>query len=250
MKMSDNTVEFRNNILIKCTIICDTGMHIGGLKDNIGIGGTDSPVILGVNNAGKRVPIIPGSSIKGKMRSLMELAEGKTDGGVCKCSDLECAICTIFGRGANDSLGNGPTRLIVRDAYPTEDTYNRWNRHESIVHGTEVKGENTLNRVTSEAKPRFIERVPAFSEFALELVYGVYTEKDEEQLKYVLNAMSMLEDSYIGGSGSRGYGKIHFANIEAMKKSKSDYKSGGGGTSYLSCDDVKSAIKMLESKVE
>lgn len=103
-----------------------TGLHIGGSTTTIEIGGKDNPVI---KHPITKVPYIPGSSIKGKMRSLLEWKLGKlnTDrnsndfGNVHKwCNDKECPICVIFGTSAEEA-GIGPTRLIVRDAVLDEN---------------------------------------------------------------------------------------------------------------------------------
>lgn len=221
-------VEFEENYRISGEIVCKTGLHVGGSADTLGIGGSDSPVIL---DRLRNIPYIPGSSLKGKMRSALELKYSgkwldKSGGEVHKCTDLNCDLCTTFGRGATDKIKSGPTRLIVRDAYPTEKTTLSWKDKEGIAHGTEIKGENFLNRITSMADPRIIERVPAGSIFAFEMVFSVYSPDDRARLKLVLEAMTLLEDSYLGGSGTRGYGKIEFSNISISVKNPDAYREG------------------------
>ena len=181
--MTDD-IRFQRNILIGGILVCDTGMHIGGVKESMEIGGTDSPVILDPRT---NLPIIPGSSIKGKMRSLIELqGEYLLKGGEPhSCDKTDCNLCIVFGRGATE-VKSGPTRLIVRDAHPTKKTRDWWDRSEDMVHGTEIKGENRINRITSAADPRFIERVPARSEFEFEMIYSAYQTNDfPERLKLV-----------------------------------------------------------------
>ncbi|MCK5109591.1 MAG: type III-A CRISPR-associated RAMP protein Csm3 [Methanosarcinales archaeon] len=244
--MVDN-IAFQKNILIRGTIVCDTGMHIGGVKESMEIGGTDSPVIL---DPLTNLPIIPGSSIKGKMRSLIELqGEYALDdsGNLHFCEDPDCNLCIVFGRGAPEAVKSGPTRLIVRDAHPTKEAQDRWDRSEDLVHGTEIKGENRINRITSAADPRFVERVPAGSEFGFEMIYSVYQTNDfPERLKLVFEGMHLLEDNYIGASGSRGYGKMRFKDIELKQKTKEDYMNGDGWAAVDDTGELKTTQAILK----
>jgi CRISPR-associated protein Csm3 len=222
-------------------------MHIGGVKESMEIGGTDNPVILDPRT---NRPIIPGSSIKGKMRSLIELqGEYALDdrGNLHFCDDPDCDLCIVFGRGATEDVESGPTRLIVRDAHPTEGTCDWWGRNEDLIHGTEIKGENWINRITSEAVPRFIERVPAGSEFEFEMIYSVYQTNDfPERLKLVFEGMHLLEDNYIGASGSRGYGKMRFKDIELKQKTKNDYISGDDWETVNGTDRIGTTQGLLK----
>ncbi len=243
--MADGVI-FQKNILIKGVLVCDTGMHIGGVKESMEIGGTDSPVILDPRT---HFPIIPGSSIKGKMRSLIEL-QGEyriIDGNLHSCDKADCDLCIVFGRGATEEVKSGPTRLIIRDSPPSKKTSEWWKRTEDIVHGTEIKGENQINRFTSAAIPRFIERVPAGSEFGFEMIYSVYQGKDfPDRLKLVFNGMHLLEDNYIGASGSRGYGKIQFKDIQLKQKTKNDYIRGIDWKDIDNTGELTTTVKILE----
>jgi len=209
-------LDFRKNIIIGGKILCRTGLHIGGMKGELEIGGVEAPVIIDPRT---RIPVIPGSSLKGKMRALLELRDKKysNDGSPHahgeKCGDPNCTICTIFG--SSEDIQRGPTRLIVRDAFMNE-------RPEM-----EIKAENVINRLTGKAEhPRFSERVPADSEFTLDMVYSIYTDNDIENLRMVFESMSLLEDNYLGGSGSRGYGKVEFKDMSLSVKTKEDYLRG------------------------
>lgn len=218
---------FKANIIIRGKIELLTGMHIGGSKDKMEIGGVDSPVIRNPQN---RLPYIPGSSLKGKLRSLLEYSLGvvSEDGGVSNDERL----VRIFGSSADDTKGIGPTRLIVRDAVPDKKTIEMWKKIDSELLYTEYKPENTINRITSAANPRFIERVVAGSYFDFEMIYGVYqldetfnVEEINEDLKNLLLSLRLLENSFIGGSGSRGYGKIKFHILKPVQTIKvEDYK--------------------------
>ena len=237
-------LNFEMNILIKGKIVCETGLHVGGVAETTEIGGTDSLVILDrLNN----IPIIPGSSLKGKMRALIELKDGLYNGhgGVHSCTGIDCPICLIFGRGATEDVEAGPTRLIVRDAVPTDETRKEWEKNEDLVHGTEIKGENWINRITSKAHPRFVERVPAGSKFDFEMVYSIYQKGDSDRLKTLFEGMCLLEDNYLGASGTRGYGKIRFEDLEFKQKTKQDYQEGNDWKVVEGAKELKTPSAIL-----
>ena len=232
------------NVIITGKIRTVTGLHIGGNKGELKIGGTDNPIIA--DNDGR--PYIPGSSLKGKMRSLLEFSLGKVkeDGSVHSCGDENCPICTIFGTSYEDFM-NGPTRLIVRDA--------RLPKGEKPE--VELKTENVINRLSGKAAhPRTMERVPPGVAFEMEMVYGIYKEGDYDGLKHVFQAMSLLQDSYLGGSGSRGYGKVAFEDISLKVKTVEDYSSAGagrivniGGKITFSVGELLSGFEEVKSKI-
>ncbi|MFQ6061620.1 MAG: type III-A CRISPR-associated RAMP protein Csm3 [Methanosarcinales archaeon] len=223
--MENNEFQFQKNILISGKIVIETGLHIGGRNESIDIGGVDLGVIRDPISG---LPLIPGSSLKGKMRSLLELS--REDGNPvseepCKCGD--CYICKVFGVGAREEKAQkGPTRLIVRDAFPDGDTSSIWNQLDNIFSGAEIKTENWINRITSEANPRSFERVPKGSEFDFEMMYSIYSSEDIDLFKTVFQGMKLLEDYYLGGMGSRGYGKIKFENIKIIARDLGYYKNG------------------------
>ena len=219
------------NVILKGRIRTITGLLIGSPKVSFEIGGVDKYVI---RDPESKLPYIPGSSLKGKMRMLVEYAEGKIhitpkgEGKPCQCG--ECAVCYIFGNPAEvgAKAKKGPTRLIVRDAFPTDDTIAMWKDVESELLYTEYKGENSLDRITSAANPRFFERVVPGSEFNLEMVYSIYDIEginDAENLKYLYQALRLLEHSSLGGHGSRGYGKVAFKLAQPQVFSMEDYRA-------------------------
>jgi len=201
--------KFIANVIIKGKMETKTGLHIGGSKEKLEIGGVDSPVIRDPHT---RQPYIPGSSLKGKMRMLLEFALGKVNSNGAPSEDDE--IILIFGTSAKER-NIGPTRLIVRDAYPDDKTIEMWENIDSELQYTELKPENSIDRITSEANPRFLERVVKGSNFDVEFVFSIYDwedggEADIANLGRVFEALRLLEHSGIGGNVSRGYGRVEF----------------------------------------
>lgn len=219
--------QFIGNIIVRGKIECLTGLHIGAGKDTAEIGGVDSPV---VRDPHSRRPYIPGSSLKGKMRSMLEFATGKvTNGKVHTCNKADCAVCRPFGSSAADTRRCGPTRLLVRDAHPDEKTQELWKNLNTDLLYAEMKSENFLNRITSAANPRFIERVVKGSRFNLEMIYGVYRVdrvNDLDFFTHVVTALRLLEDGTLGGNGSRGYGQIRLKLAQPVFLSEKDYREG------------------------
>ncbi len=205
-------------------IVVKTGLHIGAGNDKVEIGGMDNPII---RNPLTREPYIPGSSIKGKMRSLMEwklekldMANPKKVGGPCACGKADCSICRVFGSANNSrdpDVTKGPTRIIVRDAILTKEWSEKFKQGKAIV---EEKSENSLNRITAAANPRPIERVVPGVEFDFEIVYRVIDTGDEgktdEKLfnSVVKEGLKILENDYLGGGGTRGNGQIAFKELK------------------------------------
>ena len=234
--------QFIGNILIRGKIECLTGLHIGGSKDKMEIGGVDSPV---VRDPVTRQPYIPGSSLKGKMRMLLEYATGNVEqsGDVHNCAKADCPVCRIFGSSAAEERKCGPTRLLVRDAHPDDTTIGLWDKMDSELLFAEMKSENYLNRITSAANPRFLERVVKGSKFDLEMVYGMYDvddgQDDLEFFKHVRTSLLLLEQSALGGNGSRGYGHIEFRFAEPLMIAREAYQEG--------LDAVKQAAQWPEN---
>ena len=219
--------QFIGNIIVRGKIECLTGLHIGAGKDTAEIGGVDSPV---VRDPHSRLPYIPGSSLKGKMRSMLEFATDKVgDGKVHNCCEPRCEVCRPFGSSAQQRKC-GPTRLLVRDAYPDGKPREMWEKLNTDLLYAEMKSENFLDRITSAANPRFLERVVKGSCFKLEMVYGVYQVEDGvndlDYFAHVVSALRLLEDGTLGGNGSRGYGQIGLKLADPVFLSRQDYFEG------------------------
>ncbi len=190
-------------IQILGTIEVVTGMHIGGSGAFAAIGAVDSPIIKDVIT---NLPLIPGSSLKGKMRTL--LAKKYNDGIVKIEHDAPC-IKRLFGSSKDEEFRHG--RLIFSDAIMINREELRERGMQSM---TEVKFENTINRVTAVANPRQIERAVRGSKFELNIIYEADDPTAiEEDMKLVQEGLMLLEYDYLGGNGSRGYGKVNFKDI-------------------------------------
>lgn len=184
------------------TIVLKTGLHIGGTNANLNIGGPDKFV---VRNPINNLPYIPGSSLKGKMRSLVELANGETNEGK-PTSNIRHKAAALFGVAAEIADGHA-SRLIVRDAELITDDGTDFS-HTDLLY-TESKTEVSIDRITAKANPRTFERVPAGASFRLNMVLNIFEGENETQLKETLyQAIRLLEDDYLGGNGSRGYGQV------------------------------------------
>ena len=197
-------------ILISGTIEVKTGLHIGGDDSFSAIGAIDSPV---VRDPLTRNPIIPGSSLKGKMRSLLARDKGTVPAAGAKGFEQDCPeITRLFGSSSatSNASGNGiqMSRLQFSDCFLQ-------NKQELPV-VFENKFENTIDRLTSVANPRQIERVVRGAKFAFEIIYNVEdVEQIDEDFENIGVAMDLLEHDYLGGGGSRGSGRVEFCNVAA-----------------------------------
>ncbi|MEW6141533.1 MAG: type III-A CRISPR-associated RAMP protein Csm3 [Chloroflexota bacterium] len=203
---------------IKGIIKCKTGLHIGGTKDDIEIGGIDNPVI---REPISKQPYIPGSSLKGKLRSLLEKSEGKVyqGGNVHSCQDAKCLICKVFGPGHSRDNVLGPTRIIVRDAFLTEDSAKMLKEKLEIGDNfTSYKQEVVIDRNKGSAAgagPRTMEFVPPGAEFRFNIMVRSFNGEDVKPFTdFIKKGFEFLKKDYLGGSGSRGYGKVEISYEE------------------------------------
>jgi CRISPR-associated protein Csm3 len=215
-------------IFFEGTLECLSGLHIGDSKDNVEIGGLDSPVVRRKDN---NQPYIPGSSLKGKMRSLLQQAYGQATFKATKQKD----IAYFFGAVENkdiDNKGNG-SRILFRDSYLTkESAATLLASPYTDMPYTEQKFENTIDRqsgTTVRGGVRNQERVPAGAKFKVEFVINVIGNNEEEAkknevfFKSLFNiGIDLLNNDYIGGSGSRGYGHV---NIDVKETKTEDYST-------------------------
>lgn len=205
-------------ILIEGKLEVITGLHIGGASSFAAIGAVDSPV---VRNSRDNQPMIPGSSLKGKMRSLLARQRNQKISG--NMDEDEEGILRLFGSAKNGNVRVG--RLIFSDLFLAEQ--------DSLDSPVEVKFENSINRLTAVANPRQLERVIPGTQFNLKLLYELKDTTDREKEKHaeyykgaeeewilkdfqsLIDGMKLLELDYLGGSGTRGYGQVQFCNLSA-----------------------------------
>ena len=230
-----------------------SGLHIGGSDDSMKIGGVDSPVIkrdVFVNDNGKigfgegfdraiSEPYIPGSSLKGKVRSLLEhyfrlidpTGDGKVVDGGSKFGEKQerNLIIKLFGESAGENKSANITRVIFRDCFITNDVRKAY--IENRINLSEEKVENVIDRKTGttiNGGLRFIERVPSAVEFEFDLTIRIFENDDKELFENTIKlGLKLLELDALGGSGSRGYGKVAFSDItESLKNLQIKVENG------------------------
>lgn len=211
---------------IEASLELVTGLRIGAGDSEMHIGGVDSTVI---KHPHTQSPYIPGSSLKGKIRSLLEWRSGAVQAGPLDFRQWDKAgdsaqrvrilhILQLFGVGGGDNLNEeqarliGPSRLAFWDC-GLEQTWAEEIRADNLAL-TEVKSENRIDRIKGTAEhPRQIERVPAGARFVFRLSFKRLAGDDAQLLHTALAGLKLLELDSLGGSGSRGYGKVRFTGI-------------------------------------
>ncbi|MGC9523579.1 MAG: type III-A CRISPR-associated RAMP protein Csm3 [Anaerolineae bacterium] len=232
-------IKLEGRVFITFDLEAVTGLHIGGSDTGIEIGGVDKTVI---RNKLDNQPYVPGSSFRGKVRSLLEKYRGLkqnqsiNQGFIHSCGAeykkereqwekgrpeyLNCPVCQIFGVPGERVFAT-PTRLVVRDVPLSKASKERLEKvaHTDLPY-TESKTEVSIDRVTAQANPRQMERVPAGAVFGpAELVYSLYSgddcdpARDIDNLRVLAEGLQLLEDDYLGGLGSRGSGKVALKEI-------------------------------------
>jgi CRISPR-associated protein Csm3 len=203
------------------------GTRIGGSGGGLQIGEIVEPNLMAIRNPANGEFYIPGSSLKGKLRSVLERELGKYEGGrPCTCGEVDCLVCTVFGAHLKAKPPSGPTRIVVRDSPMSADA--KANFIEAQRTGkpiTEEKTENTIDRKSGAAEnPRTGERVLPDTTFDGEILLHVYEGDDaNKMIDFVRHGLGIVEKaSSIGASGSRGYGKVQFQGIkeETLKVSE------------------------------
>lgn len=239
-------------VIIKGEMKLNTGLHIGASKETMKIGGIDSPV---VRDPATDFPYIPGSSLKGKLRSLWERSNANDIGFFNikldkikrhECENSEsaniCQVCRIFG----SAKGDFPSRIIVRDLHLTKKSKEELENIDTGLKYTEWKFENVIDRITAQASPRQIERVPAGSVFELEIIYNMENKENAaKDLRNIEKCLELLRDDYLGGQGSRGYGKVDFSIQKTIVK-KIGYYLTGDNKLIQECKDLLEAIEFIK----
>jgi len=205
---------------LTATLELKSGLRIGASEGEIRIGGVDNQVIRHPHSG---QPYIPGSSLKGKVRSLLEWRSGAVKSEPLGIRDMNerhpqvRAVLRLFGVGGGDQLSEaeaadlGPTRLAFWDAPLQRDWVGEVERNHQML--VEVKTENRIDRIKGVAEhPRQTERVPSGARFDFRLsIKRLDIDGDGAELRMmVLSGLRLLELDSLGGSGSRGYGKVKF----------------------------------------
>lgn len=197
-------------------LVCVSGVRVGASRESLEIGGIDNPVI---RHPITKFPYIPGSSLKGKMRSLLESVDGKGQGGnPCGCAQSNCRVCKFFGPHKKPRHELNPSRFLFRDAILKEsyqvalaEAYQEFG-----LFFVETKSENTIDRRTSVAgSPRSMERVPAGTQFDFQLDIRVYEGDSEIDIRETVEQMfHLLAADAIGSGGTRGSGQVRIEDVQ------------------------------------
>ena len=211
-------MKLTNIVEIKAKLVLQTGLHIGAGDSEMHIGGIDNSVI---KHPLTQSPYIPGSSLKGKIRTLLEWRSGAVQNNPLTLKDVSKNpeevknILRLFGISGDTKNSEqevaeiGVSRLAFWDCALNEDWEKAIRDDNQLL--TEAKSENTIDRITSTAgNPRQTERVPAGAEFDFKLMLRQFEGDKPELLDLVLKGLKLLELDSLGGSGSRGYGKVKF----------------------------------------
>ncbi len=251
-------LQLIGKLILSGDLHCETGLHIGAGKGSLEIGGADNPVVKDAFG----LPYIPGSSLRGKVRSLLENALGLTSPSelvylskrkgqevrIHQSDRPDDEIGLLFGRSplrldrvegeALDARSATPARLTIYDAPLDQDSITAQMRENLDDEITEVKSENAIDRITSQANPRTLERVPAGARFKIRLVIDVLCEEDKVLPARVLEGLRLLEDDALGGGGSRGSGRVSFKNLKMTWRGRSFYSSGAAEGELASDADL------------
>jgi len=233
-------------LILEGEMHCETGLHVGVGKGSLEIGGADNPVVKDAHGR----PYVPGSTLRGRIRALLEQATGmavpselvfisKRKGQEVRIHQSDRPddeICILFGRspGRMEKVGGGdidsnhatPARLSVFDAPLVPESITASMRETLDDELTEVKSENAIDRITSQANPRTLERVPAGAKFTIRMVLDMMCPEDVTLAPLVVQGLRLLEDDALGGSGSHGSGLVRFDNLRLTWRGKDYYASG------------------------
>ena len=226
----------KGKLLIKGTIKLITGLHIGTSGDFSAIGAVDTIVI---RDSVTNKPIIPGSSLKGKMRYLLARTKYNTSLELKDIKREDNCIKRLFG--SSDPVVT--SRLQFQDILLSDKSIEELKDAEFDLPYTEIKYENTIDRTTGIANPRQLERVPAGSEFDFKIVYNIEKiEEINEDMENILLMIDVLEDDYLGGHGTRGYGRIKFKNFSLNIKTYTEENE-------KELASIKNELKNFEEKL-
>ncbi|HTP87382.1 MAG TPA: type III-A CRISPR-associated RAMP protein Csm3 [Bryobacteraceae bacterium] len=268
--MSSHTAQTElklvGKLILEGELECRTGLHIGAGKGSLEIGGADNPVVK--DSFG--LPYIPGSSLRGRLRSLLEQSLGLAvptelvylsrrkgqEVRIHQSDRPDDEICLLFGRNPGrvdrvsgdpvETTAASPARLTVYDAPLIAESITPQMRENLDDELTEVKSENAIDRITSQANPRTLERVPASARFRIRLIIDVLCEEDKELPARVVEALRLLEDDALGGGGSRGSGRVGLLNLRLAWRNRDFYSTGAAEAELATGADL-AALQALVS---
>ena len=254
---SDTKLGLIGKLMLDGEMICETGLHIGAGKGSLDLGGADNPV---VKDAFGR-PYVPGSSLRGKMRSLLEQSAGLVSPAdlvylsrrrgqevrIHQSDEAGDEICLLFGRNpgrvervsgdAMEPKTATPARLTAYDAPLDLDSITAQMRENLDDELTEVKSENAIDRVTAQSNARTLERVPAGAKFRVRMVLDILCAEDRDLVATLVQGIRLLEDDALGGGGSRGSGRVRFSGWKLSWRNKAYYAAGEPEQALLEAED-------------
>lgn len=251
-------LTFLGKLVMEAEILCETGLHIGAGKGSLEIGGADNPVVKDAFG----LPYIPGSTLRGRLRSLLEQSSGlavpaelvyvsKRKGQEVRIHQSDRPdddVCVLFGRNPGrvervagetlEAVNVTPSRLAVYDAPLVVESITPQMRENLDDELTEVKSENAVDRITSQANPRTLERVPTGARFRIRLILDVLCEEDKALAGRLAEGLRLLEDDALGGGGGRGSGRVKFASLKLAWRGKDFYAKGAPEATLLEKGDL------------
>jgi CRISPR-associated protein Csm3 len=259
-------LQLIGKLILSGDLHCETGLHIGAGKGSLEIGGADNPVVKDAHGR----PYVPGSTLRGRIRALLEQSTGmaipselvfisKRKGQEVRIHQSDRPddeICILFGRspGRMEKVGGGdidsnnatPARLSVFDAPLVPESITPQMRETLDDELTEVKSENAIDRITSQANPRTLERVPAGASFRIRMVLDILCAEDSVLPALLAQGLRLLEDDALGGGGSRGSGRVRFDDLKMTWRGKDYYASGAAEREIATGADLAA----LQSKIQ
>src|SRR6266478_6206122 len=267
--MSTHTAQTQlqlvGKLILSGELHCETGLHIGAGKGSLEIGGADNPVVKDAFG----LPYIPGSSLRGRIRSLLEHALGLTSPAelvylskrkgqevrIHQSDRPDDEICLLFGRNpgrmdrvegeALDTRRATPARLTIYDAPLDTASITPQMRENLDDEITEVKSENAIDRITSQSNPRTLERVPAGARFRIRMVLDILCTEDAVLPGLLIEGLRLLEDDALGGGGSRGSGRVRLSNLKLTWRNRAFYAAGAAEKELIAGADVAALQKLV-----
>jgi CRISPR-associated protein Csm3 len=262
------SLKLIGKLILDGELSCQTGLHIGAGKGSLDIGGADNPVVKDAHG----LPYIPGSSLRGRLRSLLEQANGLTvpselvylskrkgqEVRIHQSDRPDDEVCLLFGRNpgridrvqgdAVDGSTATPARLTVYDSPLDMASITPQMRENLDDELTELKSETAIDRITAQSSPRTLERVPVGARFKVRFVIDILCDPDKVLPARVAEALRLLEDDALGGGGSRGSGRVGCGNWTVIWRGRGYYATGAAEQSLATGLDLAGLQGLLSSE--